>query len=169
MSDHSHAAAELQRLRDTDLSEAQLIAMGEVSVWAARLERMLALVVANLTSKRSDAAVLVTNGLPFARLCDLGRQLSALRPDAHEIRREFERLDRLRRSAMERRNEVLHSDWSPREGGRALATFTRSRRTTRREFSVEEVQGVANDLAVLAGDLLWLYVETISPDDSTID
>ena len=106
MSHEEYTAEDLAQLRDTDLGDQQLIAMGEVAVWAARVERTLALVVASLIGGTPDTGALVTNGLPFNRLLELGSQLATRRPEGDTVRKNIERLGAPMRLAMESRNHL---------------------------------------------------------------
>ena len=69
----------IRRGRKTDLSDEQLLAMGEIAYWAARVERTLGLVVAGLVNKDYEAGQLVTNGMAFHNLLVLGTRLVSLR------------------------------------------------------------------------------------------
>jgi len=158
VSHEEYTAEDLAQLRDTDLGDQQLIAMGEVAVWAARVERTLAIVVASLIGGTPDAGALVTNGLPFNRLLELGSQLATRRPEGDTVRKNIERLGAPMRLAMESRNHLLHGEWVPWSEGIAKATLTRTRGTKEREFSVRAVEDVANDLTNLANELFWLHL-----------
>lgn len=146
-----------ERNRGTDLSDDQLVAMGEIAYWAARAERTLGLVVATLIHKGSESGQIVTNGQPFASLLTLGARLVALRPEEDQIREVYTGMSSRLKAAMETRNHVLHSHWTrPRPHGPAAATLTRARGPVEREFTVEELERVADNLASLDGGFFLL-------------
>jgi hypothetical protein len=59
---------------------------------------------------------------------------------------------------MESRNHLLHGDWTTPRQGPATASLARTKRTVDRAFTVEQVQDVAFDLAVLANRLFVLFL-----------
>lgn len=153
--DHARQRA---RLRGTGLSDGQLIAMGEVAYWAARAERSLSLVVATLVSKESGAGTVVTNGLAFGRLVELGVQLVRLRPAADEARDRFMSLVEPLKRAMDSRNHLLHSEWTRPREGLVSATLTRAKGPVERQYSLETIEDVASSLALLSNQLFLLYL-----------
>ncbi|MBB1198663.1 hypothetical protein [Curtobacterium flaccumfaciens] len=166
------------KVRHTGLDEEHLVAMGEVAYWSARLERTLAFVVMALVSdddgETNEIGIVATRGLPFARLLELGGHLVELRRFDGQVRDLFKRLSAEAKTAMESRNHLLHGDWTTPQQGPATASLTRTKRTIDREFTVEQVQDVAFDLAVLANRLFVLflvvegcidYEESTPPDD----
>ena len=148
--------------RRTGLDQAHLIAMGEVAYWSARVERTLTLVVSALVSgddaHTNETGNVVTRGLPFARLLELGTQLTTLSRYDGQVRDLFGRLSTELRTAMDSRNHLLHGDWTTPRQGPATASLARSKRTVDRAFTVEQVQDVAFDLAVLANRLFVLFL-----------
>jgi hypothetical protein len=145
--------------RGTDLSDAQLLAMGEIAHWAARAERTLGLVVANLVNKGAESAEIVINGMTLANLLDLGTRLVALRPMDDAIREIYTSMSGPFKTAMETRNHVLHSRWTrPRPHGPAKATLTRAKGAREREFTVDKIEGVADTLANIDGGFFILYL-----------
>lgn len=165
------------RLRDrerncgTDLSDDQLVAMGEISYWKARAERTMGLVVAILIHKGSESGQIVTIGLPFASLLTLGDRLIALRPKEDQIREVYTGMSSRLKAAMETRNHVLHSRWTrPRPHGPAAATLTRARGPIEREFTLEELEKVADNLASLnAGFFLLSLMLHDAAERSSLD
>jgi len=174
-----HASPEHKaKVRRTGLDEEHLVAMGEVAYWSARLERTLTFVVMALVSdddaETNQIGNVVTRGLSFSRLLDLGRQLVELQRFEGQVRELFKRLSSEAKTAMESRNHLLHGDWTTPRRGPATASLTRTKTTIDRVFTVEQVQDVAFDLAVLANRLFVLYLvvegridyeESASPDD----
>lgn len=147
-----------RRDRGTDIGDNHLVAIGEVAVWAARAERTLALVVSALVDAKSEAGMIVTNGMPFARLLELGTQLVSLRPVDDQVRNLFIRFSGPLRLAMGSRNHLMHSEWTMPRQGPPLATLTRARGKTEKEFPVETIERVANDLALMSNRLFVLYL-----------
>lgn len=148
--------------RHTGLDQAHLIAMGEVAYWSARVERTLMLVVGALVSgddaETNEAGNVVTRGLPFGRLLELGTQLTALSRYDGQVRDLFTQLSAELRTAMENRNHLLHGDWTTPRRGAAVASLARTKRTVDKAFTVEQVQDVGFDLAVLANRLFVLFL-----------
>jgi len=147
-----------RRDRGTDISDNHLLAIGEVTVWAARAERTLALVVSALVNANSEAGMIVTNGMGFARLLELGTQLVNLRPVDGQVRDLFVRFSGPLRIAMESRNHLMHSEWTMPRQGPPIAALTRTRGRTEKEFPVEAIERVANDLALMSNRLFVLYL-----------
>ena len=149
----------IRRGRKTDLSDEQLLAMGEIAYWAARVERTLGLVVAGLVNKDSEAGQLVTNGMAFQNLLVLGTRLVSLRAPEDRARVLYTKLAGPLKTAMEERHHVLHSSWTrPRPHGPVSATLTRAKGSVEREFTIEEIESVANDLAALDDRLFLLHL-----------
>lgn len=154
-----------RRDRGTELSDDQLVAMGEVTVWAARAERTLALVVSALVNDNSEAGTIVTNGMQFGQLLDLGTRLIDLRPVDDQARELFTRFAQPLKTAMQNRNHLIHSEWTAPRQGPPLATLTRSRGKTEKEFPLEAIERVANDLALLSNRLYVLHLVVIGLAD----
>jgi hypothetical protein len=142
----------------TGLDHEHLIAMGEVAYWAARAERTLALVVTAFISTESEVGVVVTNGMPFTRLLELGSQLAAHRPNDDQARDIYGRLTGPLKGAMDSRNHLLHSEWTKPQQGPASATLTRGKGKIEREFSVEAIRDVASELMRLADRMFILFL-----------
>lgn len=154
-----------RRDRGTDLSDGQLIATGEVAFWATRAERTLGLVVSALVNERSEAGAIVTNGMPFGRLLDLGTQLVALRPVNDQVRDLFTRFSGPLKAAMESRNHLMHGEWTTPREGPPVATRTQGKRTSEREFPLEAIESVATDLALMSNRLYVLWFVIIKMTD----
>jgi len=163
--------------RRTGLDEEHLVAMGEVAYWSARVERTLTFVVMALVSvddvETNEIGIVATRGLSFSRLVELGGQLVELHRFEGQVRELFKRLSGEVKTAMESRNHLLHGDWTKPRQGPATASLTRTKGTIDRVFTVEQVQDVAFDLAVLANRLFVLFLviegrvdyEESNPDD----
>ena len=146
------------RAQITGLDREQLVAMGEVAYWEARVERTLSLVVTALISTDDEKGVAVTRGLGFGRLLDLGAQLVDLRPKDDEARDTYTRLSGELRRVMESRNRLMHGDWTRPRQGPASASSPRAKRTEDGTFTVDQVEDVAIDLAVLSNGLFILFL-----------
>jgi hypothetical protein len=147
--------------RSTGLDQEHLVAMGEVAYWSARVERTLTLVVTALVgddSESNEVGIVVTRGLAFGRLVELGAQLVELSRFDGQVRDMFTRLSSDLKTAMQSRHHLLHGDWTTPRRGPATATLTRAKGTVHRAFTVEQVQDVAFDLAVLANRLFILFL-----------
>lgn len=136
--------------------------MGEVAYWSARVERTLAFVVMALISdddgETDEIGIVVTRGLAFNHLVELGLRLVELPRYDGEIRDTFTRLSSASKAAMASRNHLLHGAWTRPQQGPAKASLTRAKGTVDRTFNVEQVQDVAFDLAVLADRLFVLFL-----------
>lgn len=149
-------------VRATGLDRDRLVAMGEVAYWSARTERTLALVVTALVSDDDDETDeignVVTRGMPFTGLLDLGAKLVKLHRFEGQVRDMFTALSLDLKMAMENRNHLLHGDWTKPGQGPATATRVTARKTVDRTFTVEQVEDVAYVLAVLANQLFILFL-----------
>ena len=149
-------------VRATGLDRDHLVAMGEVAYWSARTERTLALVVTALVSHDDDETDeighVVTRGVPFTGLLDLGAKLIKLRRFEGQVRDMFTGLSSECRAAMESRNHLLHGDWTKPGPGPAVASRVTTKRTVDRPFTVEQIEDVAFDLAVLSNRLFMLFL-----------
>ncbi|MCJ0700228.1 hypothetical protein FRIG_03610 [Frigoribacterium faeni] len=151
-------------VRATGLDRDHLVAMGEVAYWSARVERTLSLVVMALVSDDDDETdeigSVVTRGLSFTGLLELGAKLVKLQRFEGQVRDMFTRLASELKAAMESRNHLLHGDWTKPGPGPGPATASRvtARRTVDRTFTVEQVEDVAFELAVLSNQLFMLYL-----------
>jgi hypothetical protein len=143
----------------TGLDASHLVAMGQVAYWAARAERTLALVVISLISTQSETGVTVTNGMSFGSLLDLGKRLSEERPNDDQARAVYRTLAPRLRSAMEQRNHLLHGEWTrPRSGLPASVRLTRASGRKERDYSVDQIEDVAYDLADVTHRLFLLVL-----------
>jgi hypothetical protein len=149
-------------VRATGLDRDHLVAMGEVAYWSARTERTLALVVSALVSHDDDETDeignVVTRGMPFMGLLELGTKLVKLHRFAGQVRSMFTALSLDLKVAMENRNHLLHGDWTTPGQGPATATRVTARKTVDRTFTVEQVEDVGYALAGLANQLFILFL-----------
>lgn len=156
-----HTSADHRRhVRMTGLDPAHLIAMGEVAYWAARAERTLALVVTTLISTQSETGVIVTNGMGFTPLLNLGRRLAEQRPSNDRARSIFGTLIPRVQAAMEQRNHLLHGEWTrpTHPDAPASVRFTRTNGQKERLYSVDQIESVAYELALVTHRLFILVL-----------
>lgn len=136
--------------------------MGEVAYWSARAERTLAIVVTAFVSiddeETSEIGDVLTRGLTSTSLTDLGTKLVKLHRFEGQVRETFNRLSGELKTAMDSRHHLLHGDWTTPREGPATASRARSRGTVSRAFTVEQVEDVAFDLAVLSNELFALFL-----------
>ncbi|OUD88728.1 hypothetical protein CMMCAS03_12265 [Clavibacter michiganensis subsp. michiganensis] len=59
---------------------------------------------------------------------------------------------------MDSRNHLLHSEWTKPKQGPASATLTRGKGKVEREFSVEAIRDVADELLLYADRLFILFL-----------
>lgn len=149
-------------VRATGLDRDHLVAMGEVAYWSARAERTLAIVVTALVSiddeMTSEIGIVLTRGLSSTSLIDLGAKLVKLHRFEGQVREMFTRLSSELKTAMESRHHLLHGDWTTPREGPATASRIRAKGTVSRAFTVEQVEDVAFDLAVLSNQLFLLFL-----------
>lgn len=150
------------RVRQTQLDPEQLRAMGEVAVWSARVEHALSLVVMALISdddvETNEIGIVMTRGVPFSRLLEMGAQLVKLRRYEGEVRDRFAELSTASRLAMETRNLLLHGHWTRPLEGPALTRLLRKTGSPTRAFTVTQIEDASYDLAAAAEELLVLFL-----------
>lgn len=149
-----------RHVRMTGLDSDHLIAMGEVAYWAARAERTLALVVTTFISTQSETGVTVTNGMSFGALLSLGRRLAEQRPNDERARAIFGTLAPRVQEAMEQRNHLLHGEWTrpTHPDAPASVRLTRANGQKERLYSVEQIESVAYELAIVTHRLFILVL-----------
>lgn len=149
------------QVRSTGLDQEHLVAMGEVAYWAAQVELTLTFVVMALVSdddmETNEIGIVVTRGLSFHRLLELGGQLVQLGRYKGQVRELFTSLSGDLRAGMEDRNHLLHGNWTRPQHGPASASLSRTKGTVDRSFTVEQIEDVAFELAVLADRLFILF------------
>lgn len=153
----------------TSLTDEQLIILGEIAVAAARLEYQLALVVGDFIDPDPTVSQVVTAGLSFERMVELGRRLVSLRAKTPEHKAAAERFVAITgeaMSAMRVRNQVLHGHWVVEEEGGVshptLRTRTRKGEVTSRLFvDMTELEEARTRLARAASTVQVWYVGTL--------
>jgi hypothetical protein len=154
-----HGADEHRReVTATGIDTEHLVAMGEVAVWAARVERTLAMVVTALISTEAATGATVTNGMGYSTLSDLGKRLVDQRPENDQPRAMYLNLLPRMKEAMAHRNHLLHGEWNQLDEGPASVTLTRMGGSKERTYSVEQVEQVAYELASVAKRLFLLVL-----------
>jgi len=154
-----HGADEYRReVTSTGIDTEHLVAMGEVAVWAARVERTLAMVITALISTEAATGATMTNGMGYSALSDLGKRLVDQRPENDHPRAICLNLLPRMKEAMAHRNHLLHGHWNQLGEGPVSVTLTRMGGSKERTCSVEQVEQVAYELASVAKRLFLLVL-----------
>jgi len=154
-------------LPSTGLSDAHLIALGEVAYWASRTEALLAQVIAAFLRPDDDLGNAVTDGMTLRNLIELGRKLVRSLEPSSQPRQLFESVAGPAPNAMEDRNHLLHGYWTG--GGREPAVFTLVRYSGEkaRTFTDQEVRLVAGALSDTSDRLFVLWLVLTGTSDYT--
>jgi hypothetical protein len=126
------------------LSNEHLLALGNLVVEAAALERIVTDVVRELIDDDPAVGTAALQGLQFKQIADRALPLAETRRITLQTGRELEKQLRVGRKAMDRRNTLIHSFWIVEgdDGDPPLQSRLERARITRRErIRVETPEG----------------------------
>jgi len=160
-----------ERKEKADIDPALLEPIGLVTVNFAMLEESLSLCIWKLIGAEGRVGQIVTAQLSFRQLVDLFCSLYRFRVRDAKLLAEFERIRKSLHKAEERRNKIIHSQWSAADELGASRRFKAVARAKRGlQYQVEkttatDVHSLADFLARLTYEIMelianWLYPET---------